>query len=164
MGWDNVDFLKHFYFGQGQSVTLTTMGLFDQVKSHADQVSIGRFKNQIREKGKSSRSFQFSLTFENSYDFKPVVYSLGACTLKGGFNGGVCPWVLSSPPEFWIEGEMKIYFADAFTDPLSVIELLYGSSTSPTAPSWLQTAANVGGMGYQIVDSWQLSFLEERVR
>jgi hypothetical protein len=150
MAWDNVDFLKHFYFGQGQSVTLTTMGLFGQVKSLADQVSITRFKDQIREQGKKNyRSFQFKLEFERSYDFKPVSYSFGNCTLKG---------------EFWIEGEIKIYFADEFTDPLSLIELLYDSSTSDKVPSWLRTATNVGGKAYKIVDSWQLSFLEERVR
>lgn len=47
-------------------------------------------------------------------------------------------------------GNATINFLDTFTDPLSVIEYIYGSSTSPDVPSWLLAAANVGGMPYDI--------------
>ena len=42
-------------------------------------------------------------------------------------------------------GNAAIKFSDTFTDPLSVIEMLYGSSTSQQAPDWLVTAMNFGG-------------------
>ena len=40
------------------------------------------------------------------------------------------------------------------TDPLSVIQFLYGDSSSPNAPSWLRAAANLGGTPFDINGSW----------
>jgi hypothetical protein len=41
-----------------------------------------------------------------------------------------------------------------FTDPLSIIQTLYGSSSSPAAPDWLRDLTNVGGTPFMIIGSW----------
>ena len=51
-------------------------------------------------------------------------------------------------------GKATIQFSDTFTDPLSVIEMMYGSSTSEQAPDWLATAANLGGTPFEIQGSY----------
>ena len=163
MGWKDIDFVRHFYLGEGKSVTLREIGLIDEVKSHAELKAIKKFRKQIEEKGKNSISNNFKATFHRSYDFRPVVYSLGGCNLKGSFRGGVCPYIGSSPKMFWIEGVIRIRFKDTFTDPLSVIEKLYGSSDSPKAPTWLKELMDIGGKRYLVRDSWQKKYKNEKV-
>ena len=46
-------------------------------------------------------------------------------------------------------GKAKIKFSDTFTDPLSVIEIMYGSSTSEQVADWLATVANLGGIPFK---------------
>lgn len=164
MAWDDLKFVRHFYFGDGKAVKLRDIGLFNKVKAHSDKVAISKFKNQIEAEAKSTSGYKFTVSFKNAYDFKPVVYSLGGCTLIGKFNGGVCPWIGTSPQEYWVEGEITVSFSDQFTDPLSIIERLYGSSDSPEAPEWLRNAANLGGKAYSITDQWSRRFKVKRVR
>ena len=55
-------------------------------------------------------------------------------------------------------GKATIQFSDTFTDPLSVIEMMYGSSTSEQATEWLVTAMNLGGTSFKIEGSYSWSY------
>ena len=54
-------------------------------------------------------------------------------------------------------GTVTLTFSDEFTDPLSIIEHTYGSSTSPNAPDWLVSIANLGGDGFHVGEVWEVT-------
>jgi RHS repeat-associated protein len=161
LAWTDRDFINHFYRGGGRDVSLSEMGLLEQVKSHCD-AGQGRatynFGRQIDSKaGNLSKPYdgEFSDSFERSYDFEDVVYSMGSGTVRGDFNGNITSTPLSSGGGIYTyEGTASIFYNDTFTDPLSIIQRLYGSSSSPNAPDWLRDLANVGGTPYMIVGMW----------
>ena len=153
--WGDLDFFYHFYFGEGESKTLSSIGLLDQVKTRAETVAISRFKEQILEMAPDFPNSGFVLNFQRSYDFKPVVYSFGDATLEGEFAGTVSS---IGKGRMKVSGSISIEFIDQFTDPLSILEILYGSSTSPQVPRWLAEAANIGGTGFRLTGNWKEDF------
>lgn len=157
MAWDNLDFIYHFYFGEGKSKTLSSIGLLDPIRKRAEAVAVGRFKNQILEKAKDHSSSDLVHSFERSYDFKPVVYSFGNATLKGKFKGTVSKVGKNQKK---VSGWISIRFIDRFTDPFSIVDFFYGSSTSPQAPQWLAEAANMGGTEYCLTGNWREKFTD----
>ena len=158
MAWDNVDFVKHFYLGGGQSKTLNEIGLLANVKSTSNTLAIDRpggFKDQIRNKAREIKEGAVNISFDNSYSFSDVKFAMGSGTLRGNFVG-TCSLVLPNKSHF--TGKISIEYSDSFTDPLSVIEKLYGSSDSPNAPDWLKAIGNVGGTAYGITGQWNDDF------
>jgi RHS repeat-associated protein len=161
--WSNVDFVWHYYFGGGATVDLSTMGLLGEVQDLAEMGSAGgayRFGKQIERTAEAiTKPYQGTFTdnFSNSYSFKDVVFSLGSAALTGAYNG----YMVSSPNSsgsaggtYNYSGSGPISFSDNFTDPLTIIEYLYGSSTSSSAPVWLAAAANLGGNAFKIEGNW----------
>lgn len=157
MAWNDLDFIYHFYFGGGENKSLSSIGLLGQVKKRAETVAIGRFRKQILQKAGNHCNSDLVHKFERSYDFKPVVYSLGNATLKGRFKGTVSADGKNGRK---VSGLISIRFIDHFTDPLSILEFLYGSSTTTEAPQWLAEAANVGGTRYRLAGTWREQFTD----
>lgn len=150
MAWGNYEFVKHYYQGKGAAKTLVDIGLADSVWKTIGSSVIDRpggLKDQIR---KATKDGNFTYEFENSYDFGSVIFSLGSAKVSGGFKG------VGSGGK--AAGKIKIEFSDSFTDPLSVIELLYGSSSSSDVPAWLKEAAELGGDAYAITGSWSVDY------
>jgi RHS repeat-associated protein len=161
--WGNADFIWHYYFGSGHMVTLSAIGLLDDVKDLAEMGPAGgayRFGKQIERTAVAITkpyTGTFTDSFLNSYSFKSVSFSLGSSVLSGSYNGYM---ISTSNPtgtsggSYNYNGNGPISFSDDFTDPLTLIEYLYGSSTSPTAPAWLAAAANIGGTPFHIEGNW----------
>ena len=158
MAWDNIDFAYHFYFGNGASKTLSEIGLLEAVKAESNKLAIDRaggFKDQIRNKAREVKEGAVVLKFENSYSFSNVKFALGSGVLKGDFTG-TSTSVLEG--KYFVSGKISIAYSDRFTDPISVIEYLYGSSDSPDAPDWVKKIGELGGTAYDTTDQWQDDF------
>ena len=158
MAWENIDFAYHFYFGNAEKKTLTEIGLLAEVKAESGKLSIDRsggFKDQIRNEARKVKEGDVNLSFERSYSFLAVRYALGGSVLHGKFKG-TCTSVLEN--KYYVSGTTQIEYTDTFTDPLSVIEEVYGSSSSPDAPDWVKKAADLGGTVYEITGSWEEEF------
>jgi RHS repeat-associated protein len=164
LAWSNYDFLYHFYFGGG-SVILDQIGLLGAVKNSANNPPSGgayRFGNQVQQTAQSYGQYNGSFhdDFNNSYSFSDVSYSIGSATLSGDYFGTLTTYPVGDNGGYsgYYDGNAYFNFYDNFTDPLSIIELLYGSSTSPSAPSWLKDATNLGGVPFTITGSWSQEF------
>ncbi len=166
LAWGNIAFIYHFYTGEGNDVQLSTAGLLQEVIDVAERSPSGgayRFENQIRSTASQSYTTgatTFSDSFSNSYSFSSVLLAFGAGVLDGNVTG-----TYGTPNTNPITGERyvgytaigTINYTDDFTDPSSLIEALYGSSSSPSAPSWLAAAAQFGGTPYKINGSWSIN-------
>ena len=166
MAWNTADFLWHFYFGGGNTVSLSQIGYLSGVLSVANASSTGgvyRFQAQVNKTAggiKKPYSGSFSDTFSNSYDFGSVKFELGDGVLSGSYTGTMTSTPFTSMPggTYSYSGPADITYSDTFTDPSGIIQAVYGSSTSPSAPSWLAAAANLGGTAFSITESWSQTF------
>jgi len=170
LAWGNIDFLKHFYTGNGAAVTLRQIGLYEGVRTAANSPGGGiyNFDKQINDKAKSidkPYNGQFKDSFEKGYDFGEVLFSLGGGVLSSDYTGNMTSTPLPGDPlyagEYKYTGDAVINYSDDFTDPLSVIELLYGSSNSPDVPSWLKIMMNLGGTPFKLSETFKQTFKGE---
>jgi hypothetical protein len=112
----------------------------------------------------------FTQDFNQSYDFSAVSFYLGGVTIKGNYNG----YMESMPIDdhngtYTFDGQITYNFSDTFSDPLSILEMLYGTSNpNPNNTSgfldWLCVefgidsgiigGANFGGTSFSIVGTW----------
>ncbi len=157
-------FVKHFYTGNGVGVTLSQMGIFSAIQTEIEKQKIlDRFQTQIDEvaHGMAERfdyNGPFSKSFINSYNFIDASYSIGDAVLSGTFSGNMTTYLLEDGTKMYSwSGTTTLTFSDEFTDPLGVIELVYGSSTSPDAPDWLASLANLGGQGFHVGEEWSIT-------
>ena len=165
LAWSNVDFIKHFYKGGGASVDLGTIGLLPGVRNVAEKGPSGgayKFEKQIEVTAEGiTKPFNglFDDSFSNTYSFKKVCFSLGSGVLSGVFVGDMSSTAYTDGRNggtYAYHGLGTIRYSDSFTDPTSVIEYLYGSSTG--GPSWLKAIANGGGTPFQITGKWNMTF------
>jgi len=158
MKWSDIDFVRHFYFEKGAAKNLADIGLLSEVKAESGKLAIDRsggFKDQIRSEVQRIKEGDLEKNFKNSYSFSSVRFSMGSGVLNGKFEGK-CSLVLADKSYF--SGKITVSYSDRFEDPLSVIEQLYGSSSSPNAPEWVRNLGNVGGAPYNITGQWTEDF------
>lgn len=161
--WGDLNFVEHFYFGNSRAVNLSEAGLSSAVENSAINKGIkSRFGDQILMAAEQTApaTGDFRQTFANSYNFGDVRFSIGNASMYGFFDGTVSlvETLDNGMALYSYSGNATINFLDTFTDPLSVIEYIYGSSTSPDVPSWLLAAANVGGKPYDIYGSFTWAY------
>ena len=80
--------------------------------------------------------------FENSYDFRPAVWSLGDATLEGKFSGHVKP---IDHRNIKVYGVAHIEFLEVYKDILS-FDRSHNHNTD----------AEIIGQPYKITDAWQI--------
>ena len=161
--WRNLDFVYHFYFGKGKSVSLSEIRLSTAIENSAKNKRIqSRFADQINQEAvkQAPRTGELSKSFNNSYGFGDVCFSIGNATMSGNFDGTLTAGETFDDGKtiYSYSWKAKIKFSDTFTDPFSVIEIMYGSSTSEQAPDWLVTAMNLGGTSFKIEGSYSWSY------
>lgn len=113
--WENNDFIWHFYFGEGQEVTLTEIGHLDEIIQQyaymdGNEGVYRRLADQIAD---AARKGALPYSFYFTYDFKAVEFSHGESTVSGVFDGSV----RQSQKMLNIEGAAQFTFQDVFTDP-----------------------------------------------
>ena len=139
--WENVDFVKHFYFGGGRSVTLSEIGhlhevanywahhaSFAQSYSEIDRLrsyfttgtgALDRWTRQIIGKAISEPDGSFTEKFDNVYALAPIEFSHGDARIKGDFSGSV----RRNNGAMFIKGISNIKFEDRFTDPIDLRDI-----------------------------------------
>ena len=159
----NLDFVYHFYFGKGKSVSLSEIGLLSVIENSAINQGIqSRFADQINQEAvkQAPRIGELSKSFNNSYRFGDVYFSIGNARMSGNFDGTLTAGETFDDGKtiYSYSWKAKIKFSDTFTDPLSVIEIMYGSSTSEQVADWLATVANLGGTPFKIQGNYSCSY------
>ncbi|MEO9516091.1 MAG: hypothetical protein ABJH45_02520 [Paracoccaceae bacterium] len=153
MAWGNREFIEHYYNGAGAAKTLTDIGLLEKVKKVASETAIDRpggFKDQIRTEVIAVKEGLVNVTFENAYDFGGIVASMGGGALRATFEGTS----QNTKDGLIFDGNILVAYTDKFEDPADLIELLFGSSSSKSAPDWLKALAGGGGTPYAVTDTW----------
>ncbi len=162
LSWGIWDFVWHFYFGNGAGVTLSQIGLFDAIQGVANQSYTGGadiFGRQIAMKAASlpkPYTGQLIDSFARSYNFSAASYVLEFSTLSGAYYGNMIstPYPSGGGGAYSYSGNAVILFNDVFSDPLTIIEYVYGISNPSDAPDWFLTLGNVGGIPYGVTDHW----------
>ncbi|MCD8566602.1 MAG: peptidoglycan-binding protein [Alphaproteobacteria bacterium] len=144
--WSSYDFVQHFYFGSGKTIDLTDAGLQASVLEHAKTVIFPRVELQIIEAARAAAGETFTDSFERSYDFGKVSFSLGNSTVKGEIKGTIT----KKDGELAIDAQVEYLFSDRFTDPLSIRQGLNGTSSTNTPDPYTE----IGGTAYDIVGRW----------
>ncbi len=125
--WEWYDFVFHYYVGGGTEVTLSQVGLFNDVVTFAHthglqphQVGEGVEMQVLRAiKGTSSETGIID-TFSNGYNFYDIAFVLRKSGVSGIFNvevnrkGGYLPF----------HGMVEYNFMDFFQDPIDFMEVI----------------------------------------
>ncbi len=161
LAWSLIDYVEHFYFGSG-GVTLSDIGHLAGVQSLARGAGgaltgfgdlIARYAADMIKPYNGS----FQLSRQQRFDqYSSVSYPLGRAGVSGYFVGSMTSTPSSSGVggTYTYTGTATIWFADTFSDPLNVLEYLYGDSNTTQAPDWVSNAANLGGTPFAITASW----------
>ncbi len=153
--WTSADLFNHFTDNSGRAVTLSEIGLEDTIRNASITRSVmGRFAEQIKQKaikeanalGVGTHAFEDS--FNNSYDFTPVVWAIGGATLRGSFVG---TFSLNSDGSFSFGGSATIHFYDYFNDPYDIGEMTGIDVNLPGTPynisgDWTESFAGGGNL------------------
>lgn len=121
--WSSLDFVDHYFFGDGKTITVRETGhLQDVVAAYKKIVidDIERLPSQISKSARANMNHTFSYTFENEYRFTDVVFSLGHSLVKGAYYG----YNQLSNGILTISGEINFHLRDEFKEPLGVRQFL----------------------------------------
>jgi hypothetical protein len=143
--WTREDFIAYYFVGGGQEVSLSLIGLLQNVIGYARTYSqpdggsiFDRVASKIfieaREKGEGS----FESSFGRSYDLRPVRYEFGDATIEG--IGRVN--VVDKGDFLIVTAYIDYNFYDRFTDPLDEWNVIPGVYDLP------------GATPYDITDVW----------
>ena len=149
--WTKKDFLYHYHYKNGVGVTLPQIGHLNNVIQHA------KTYNQIRQNGggtifervvkdviKNARKNGegvFRYTFNNSYEFQPIIFSLGSSTIRGSGYGRVI-----DKGRFWLVLiKVNYVFIDSFKRPYDIYD-------TGIWPLTLET-----GIPYSVTGNWTTS-------
>ncbi len=149
--WEKIDFSRHFYFGNGQGVSLSQIGLLGAVVEVAQKIIFDRVKNQVANKAKDTGSGKLNDTFERSYNFQEAAFSLRNATVRGRFQGDV----KKEGDLLTIDVVVDYLFDEEFTDPANIREEVFGTSSFQQATDLQLLFTEFGGEAYKITDSWR---------
>ncbi len=87
----NDDFIRYFFAGDGQEVTLSEIGHLRAIVNQyayydGAEGAFRRLSNQIADKAREQGNGQFSYVFDRSYDFSDVAFSHGKAVVEGNFE------------------------------------------------------------------------------
>ena len=115
--WGHTDFIRHYFFGGGRTVTVRETGHLGAVvaefRRQAGDVPT-RLPGQIADAARVEPGRSFDDTFGNVYRMTGVVFSIGHTTIEGTFSG------LSKlrHAQLDLRGSINFELKDEFEDPL----------------------------------------------
>jgi SPP1 gp7 family putative phage head morphogenesis protein len=152
--WTNLDFIHHYFFGDGKTVRLRETGHLTGITDRYREIVIddaSRLPSKIANKSRVSQNQYFSGDFKNSYDFINVLFSFGRSVISGNFFG-YCKNINGA---LHLNGSIRFYFSDKFEDisgirrQLNLLDEKYQIKQFGELP--FSTI-------YEITDSWQGTF------
>ncbi len=153
--WTNEDFKYHWKHGNGREVTLPEIGWLVEIIWHAKKIMFHKVEKQIADKAREVQSGTFSNTWENTYDFEEVVFSIGDSVIRGRFAGDV----RKEGDILHINATAHYLLDDEFSDPSSIRENVLGSSDpdilwdNPIGDATL-FITELGNTPYPITGTW----------
>ncbi|MCE8008114.1 hypothetical protein [Aestuariivita sp.] len=114
--WSSTDFVNHYFNGGGRGVTFTQIGHSQKIISAFIDRRSKALKGQIASAARSARGGSVSYSFENTYDMKGIVFSIGDTTISGSFSGKS----VEQNGIIELSGSLDLYLDDEFADPLNV--------------------------------------------
>lgn len=129
--WASRDFVWHYFFGEGATVTVRETGHLEAVVERYRQRILddpARLPSQIATKAREMLNQSFRDTFGRPYDMTDVVFSLGNTTISGTYRGSgqAINGVL------YLAGSIDFYLSDSFRDPLNIGSLLKEPYATPS--------------------------------
>lgn len=152
--WEWIDFFTHFFFAEGQSVTLSDIGHLREIIHVAefDHFIYQKVNQQILEIVRNNGIGNIKYDFNRSYNFKPVSYPHGNATINGIFNGNA----ILEGGYIIISGTMTYVFKDLFTDIFRLRDRVFGNTSNPEAVSELwRTISDANGTPFVIKGTWK---------
>ncbi len=155
--WGSADFVYHYFFGGGRTVTLRKTGnlraVVDEFRKQAADVPT-KLPGQIADKARETPNGSFDDDFRRPYPMKDIVFSLGDTTIGGDIRGTV----KRAHAMIELRGKINFNLSDEFRDPLGIEqEVLRRIDAVGAFPTELPAAKP-----YRIVDRWTGTF-EARV-
>lgn len=164
--WTTSDFLRHFWFGGGQIVTLPQighlLGVIDYYFYHIirkGKNTYDRLNQQIIDVAREQGAGHLNYDFKNSYkEFGDYYWVFGGGTVKGEFNGSV----YVEDEMMFVEGQIDFRYIDTFTDIASIRQEVINVTSEPLESNVLELLlTDFGGVFFDIVGTWQTSFKAE---
>ena len=117
--WLSRDFVKHYFFGNGETITVRQTGHLRAVLAEYRRIVIDdpkRLPGQIADLARNNTGQPFADNFGRSYSMKEVVFSLGSTTITGDFYGknDLINGMLQ------MRGTLVFRLRDVFRDPLDI--------------------------------------------
>ena len=120
--WTKKDFLYHYKHKKSQIVKLHEIGHLEKVIYHAKTYNqaeadggtiFQRVEKDVIKNARKNGEGSFSYDFINSYEFQPIIFSVGGATVSGA---GIVNVI--DKEDFWLVTTYINYsFLDYFTDP-----------------------------------------------
>ena len=181
-GWDDADFVWHFYTGAGRGVTLAEIGHLSEIIEHYAYIDRGNgaFRRLADQIAHRARLGNLPYPFESHYDFGSIQFSHGDSTVRGIFHGEMT----DNGDMLRIDGTAYFEFEDHFTDPMDLrtrpdrfrrlmreLARRMGMGNGPEGPelqideddvsALFMALSEVGGTAYPITDTWEAGFHAE---
>ncbi|MFD0986045.1 phage minor head protein [Methyloligella solikamskensis] len=121
--WGSADFVYHYFFGGGRTVTLRETGTLRAVVAEFRKLAVDvptKLPGQIADKAREGSSGSFEDRFGRSYQMQKIVFSLGDTTIEGPFKGAA----KKTHAMLELNGEITFEQSDKFRDPVDVEEIL----------------------------------------
>jgi len=148
-GWGHEDFIWHYFFGGGRSVTVRDTGYLNAVVAqYMDEVG-KRLRDQIADAARKGDAGAFTSSFERPYDMGSVAFSFGSSVIGGVASGRAS----QQDGVLTLAGDIDFYFRDEFADPANIGGWLREEG--------LESAPNFEipfGTPYPITDEWSGRF------
>ncbi len=154
--WENLDFVRHFYFDGGRTVTLREIGHLREVVEHY-AYRLGAFRrlsNEIAEFARESGEGAILDDFGQPYEFGQVEHAHGRSVVSGFYRGRRTDRGTMMATACTIE----FVFSDVFTDPANLRERLFGGSELNRVSPGIARLTDLGGRAYKITGSWTVRF------
>ena len=148
--WNDLDFVAHYFTGKGKTVDLKEVGIIDDIITKSNKMIVPKIKEQISDIAKKTKDNQLNYKTENFYSFKDKLFSLGKSTVKTVTNGNIH----QKGDNIIINGSIKFYLTDEFSDPSTLREIVTGSSAMSQSKI-LNYATEPFGTPYKIKGSWE---------
>lgn len=121
--WGSADFVYHYFFGGGRTVTLRETGNLRAVVAEFRKLAVDvptKLPGKIADKARENPDGSFQDDFEKSYPMQKIVFSLGDTIIKGPFKGAAN----QMHGMLELQGEITFEQSDKFRDPIDVEEKL----------------------------------------
>jgi SPP1 gp7 family putative phage head morphogenesis protein len=148
--WDNFQFLWHFAFGGGRTVTLHEIGYLGDVIAKAKETIFKRVEDQVAEKMRQIKSGFLVYETEGSYSFADVHPYFGGGTVRTRTEG----MVTRKDNVLSIDATVQYEYEDTFTDPENIRQEKYGTSSPEGVSEFELKVTDRGGTYYKIVGEW----------